>query len=293
MFIALCGPLEYSEIRLCVAQAFEATGALLAQLLSTRVLFKNEKSVTQVISGQWTFLFLAFCDVILAVVFYYLPIPKVPDDYLEEISDLRPANSAKVCGLPVCFATLVLGVWSQYFYVAGQEMHTLSYSTYVLSAFTSIDNAAFICGRLLSAIVIWLFLKPRWTLLISYVGMIAFSILRMNTTGMTATAMDALLWTFEGGAFPITYAIALRGTGRHTKTATAFLTSAISGGLFFPFIKHAIQLSRGEGKHILIVLSLQFSVPGPSSHCTWTYYQEQGGKSIQLRESISTDGDLF
>jgi fucose permease len=255
MFVALCGPLEYSEIRLCVAQAFEATGGLFAQLLSTRVLFKNETSVTQVVSGQWTFFVLAFCDVILAIVFYYLPIPEVPDDDLEELGDSRPANGTKVCGFPISFLTLVLGVWSQYFYVAGQQMHNLSYSTDTPSAFSSIATAAFIGGRLLAALVIWLFLKPRWTLLFSYIGMIVFSILRMNTTGMAATAMGALLWTFEGGAFPIIYAIALRGTGRHTKTATAFLASAISGGLFFPFIKYAVQLSRGEAYSYCVIVA--------------------------------------
>lgn len=256
MFIALCGPLEYSEIRLCVAQAFEATGGLSAQLLSTRVLFKHEQSVTQVVSGQWTFFVLASCDVILAVVFYYLPIPEVPDDDLEEVCALRPANSARVCGLPITFLTLVLGVWSQYFYVAGQEMHNLSYSSDVPSAFSSIGTAAFIGGRLLAAFVIWLFLKPRWTLLISYVGMIVFSVLRMNTKGMAATAMGAVLWALEGAAFPIIYGIALRGTGRHTKTASAFLAAAISGGLFFPFIKYAVQLSRGEPYSYCVVVAV-------------------------------------
>lgn len=256
MFIVFCGPLEYSEIRLCVAQAFEATGGLSAQVLSTRVLFKHEKSVTQVVNGQWTFLVLAFCDVILAVVFYYLPIPEVPDDDLAELSDSRPANSAKVCGLPVCFSTLALGIWSQYFYVAGQEMHGLNYSIDAPSDFTSIASAAFIGGRLLAAILIWLFLKPRWTLLISYVGMIVCSIIRMNTTGMATTVIGVLLWASEGGAFPIIYAIALRGIGRHTKTATAFLASAISGGLFFPFIKHAVQVSRGEAYSYCVVTAV-------------------------------------
>ncbi|CRG89762.1 L-fucose permease [Talaromyces islandicus] len=233
MFMALCGPLEYSEIRLCVAHAFEATGGLCAQLLSTRVWFKDENSVTQVVTGQWTFFALAFCDVVLAVVFYYLPIPEVPDDDLEEIS-----------------------VWSQYFYVAGQEMHNLSYSFSAPTAFNSIASASFIGGRLLAALVIWLFMKPRWTLLISYIGMIVFSILRMNTTGTPAIAMGALIWTLEGGAFPIIYGIALRGTGRHTKTASALLAAAISGGLFFPFIKHSIQVSRGEAYSYCLVVAV-------------------------------------
>jgi fucose permease len=86
--------------------------------------------------------------------------------------------------------------------------------------------------------------------------MIVFSILRMNTTGMAATAMGALLWTSEGGAFPITYAIALRGPGRHTKPATAFLASAISGGLFFPFIKHAVQLYCGEAYSYCVIVTV-------------------------------------
>lgn len=73
---------------------------------------------------------------------------------------------------------------------------------------------------------------------------------------MTATAMGAVLWVLEGAAFPIIYGIALRGTGRHTKTASAFLAAAISGGLFFPFIKYAVQLSRGEPYSYCVVVAV-------------------------------------
>lgn len=61
LFIAICGPLEYSEIRLCVAQSLQGLGDICAMQLAQKAFYKNPKDVTEVVNAQWTYLAIAFC----------------------------------------------------------------------------------------------------------------------------------------------------------------------------------------------------------------------------------------
>jgi fucose permease len=68
----------------------------------------------------------------------------------------------------------------------------------------------------------------------------------MHTTGSAAIAMAEMIFLFEGGIFPIIFAISLRGTAQHAKTASTVLAAAISGGAFSPFAQNAAKLARDE-----------------------------------------------
>ncbi|KAE8323319.1 major facilitator superfamily domain-containing protein [Aspergillus sergii] len=254
-FIALCGPLENSEIRLNISQGVQAVGSVVSPLLAKKVLFKKVTDVSSLVDVQWTYLGIALFDVLLAVAFYYLPIPEASDEDLQELANRRRSdNMTQVAGIPVVWLTLGLGVFSQFFYVAGQEIISQSFTMFVedvypssrLSSFDylTIAHSIFAVGRFLAAFLQW-FLKPRWILLISYIGMIVFSILCMKTTGVAAVAMGLMVYLFESGAFSIIFAISLRGAGQHTKTAATLLTTAISGGSCFPFAQYAASLAGG------------------------------------------------
>jgi len=75
-FIALCGPPEYSELRINVAQGIQAVGSVISPILARRVLFKQILNASSLVDVQWTYLGIALFDIILAVVFYYLPLPE-------------------------------------------------------------------------------------------------------------------------------------------------------------------------------------------------------------------------
>lgn len=77
-FIALCGPPEYAEIRLNMAQGIQAIGSVISPILARRVLFKQVLDAPSLVDVQWTYLGIALFDVLLAVVFYYLPLPEAP-----------------------------------------------------------------------------------------------------------------------------------------------------------------------------------------------------------------------
>ena len=127
-FIALCGPMENAEVRLNISQGFQAIGAVLSPLLAIKVFFKNTNDAASLINVQWAYLGIAFFDVLLAIAFYYLPIPEASDADLKELADRRrDDNYTKVCGIPVVWLTLGLGVFAQFCYVGGQEAFYISF----------------------------------------------------------------------------------------------------------------------------------------------------------------------
>ncbi|KXG52254.1 Major facilitator superfamily domain, general substrate transporter [Penicillium griseofulvum] len=265
-FIALCGPLENSEIRLNISQGVQAVGSVVSPLLAKRVLFKDVHDVASLVDVQWAYLGIALFDVLLAVAFYYLPIPEASDEDLEELANRRREdNMTKVIGIPVVWLTLGLGIWSQFFYVAGQEVLATALHRFVIAArpdsslrpfdFLTIGHSIFAVGRFLAAFAQW-FLKPRWILMGSYIGMIVCSVLCMKTSGSAAIVMAMLLYLFESGAFSIIFAISLRGTAQHTKTAAVLMTMAISGGTFFPFAEYAAYLAHGESYSFCVIIAL-------------------------------------
>ena len=265
-FIALCGPLENSEVRLNISQGVQAIGSVLSPLLAKKVLFKKVTDASSLVDVQWTYLGIALFDVLLAVAFYYLPVPEASDDDLEELANnRREDNQTKVLGIPVVWLTLGLGVSSMFFYVAGQEVLSKSFEPFVkyeapnshLGSFEylTLGHTTFAIGRFLAALT-QLFFKPRWILLFSYIGMILFTILCMKTTGPPAVAMGLMVYLFESGAFSIIFSIALRGTARHTKTAAVLLTIAIGGGGLFTFAQHAARLDGGMSFSYSVLLAL-------------------------------------
>lgn len=131
-FIALCGPAEYAEVRLNISQAVQAVGTVLSPILAKKVLFKNARDVPSLIDIQWTYLGIALFDVVLAVIFYYLPIPEASDEDLEEVVDRRSdVNRKRIGPMMIVRITLAFGVFSQFCYVGGQEAVAVTFQKYV------------------------------------------------------------------------------------------------------------------------------------------------------------------
>lgn len=223
-FIALCGPPEYAEVRLNISQGVQAIGSILSPILAKKVLFKNVRDAPSLIDIQWTYLGIALFDVVLAVIFYYLPIPEASDEDLEELAGKRiDVNQRKVGGVTVVYLTLAFGMISQFCYVGGQEAASGVFQSFVtqikpkyvthrgfpfsranarVSAdlgpfdYQSIGRSAFALGRFLSAAGC-LIIKPRRILLFLFVGLIVTAALAMNLSDYSGVAMIILVLFFE------------------------------------------------------------------------------------------------
>ncbi|KAF2266696.1 MFS general substrate transporter [Lojkania enalia] len=241
-FIALCGPPEYAEVRLNLSQGIQAIGTILSPLLAKKVLFKA--SPNSLIDVQWTYLGIAFFVVLLAIVYYYVPLPEATDEELEIAAARMPIPRHATLGsteIKIIWVTLGLGVFSLFCYVGGQEGVSTNFDDYIERVMPSLDavghasvgHTAFMTARFVAAFCnIWI--KPRYLLLLFFTGAIAFAAACMSGYGVTPSVLIIFVMFFEGPIFSLVFAQALRGMGRHTKEASVLLTAAIGGGAVFP-----------------------------------------------------------
>lgn len=76
----VCGPPRYSEIRINLAQAFNAVGTVIAPVLGSYAFFKNVgDNGASLQNVQWVYLAIACFVFLLAIVFYFSTIPEITD----------------------------------------------------------------------------------------------------------------------------------------------------------------------------------------------------------------------
>ncbi|AEO63554.1 uncharacterized protein THITE_2074633 [Thermothielavioides terrestris NRRL 8126] len=178
-YLALCGPPAYAEARLLAAQAIQAVGSLLSGLLADRVFFPRvgggstaagtaAGASPSLIDVQWTYLAVTLLTVLLALVFYYAPLPEVRDSELAALAAALPVNPRRrsLAGLSLRAWALALAVFAQWCYVAAQETASLLFEP-LLTSLTPpsatplpprtylmlLTHSAFALSRLLAAIL--------------------------------------------------------------------------------------------------------------------------------------------
>ncbi|KAF4121028.1 transporter [Geosmithia morbida] len=292
-FVFLCGPLAYGESRLLLAQAVQGTGSVLSGLLANKVFFthidhRGNNSSTTLINVQWTYLAITFLCTGLALFFYYMPLPEVGDKELEESAKTLPVDSQKrtpFFGLQLRTISLILAVVCQYLYVAAQESNSIYYRdllipilpTHADSGETAtqrrsglsvqdyllLGHTAFAVSRYLFALLTYLAVsrprlpRPHTLLTISLALSFLFSLLPVvvDTSRAYQVVIPIMLLFFaEGPVWPLIFAIGLRGQGRRTKRAAAFITMGGSGGGVVPFIMYGIIATGGSVQISYVVI---------------------------------------
>ncbi|KAF2255012.1 putative L-fucose-proton symporter [Trematosphaeria pertusa] len=245
-FIATCGPPKWSELRLNLAQAFQAIGSVVAPVLASFVIFKGihgeDKNSLQ--SVQWVYLGIACFVFLLAIVFFFAPIPEVTDADMAEQSEQAAASTGYQDKPLSRQYTLFWGTIAQFCYVGSQVAiagYFIHYCVEVKPSLSSADGAnllavaqaLFAVGRF-SAALLMKYVRPRLILLAFMTGIVIFISAAIGTYGNTAIAMLSLVLFFESCIFPTIFTLSLRGLGRHTKRGASFLVASVSGGAVFP-----------------------------------------------------------
>lgn len=241
-YIATCGPPRLSEFRLELSQSFQAVGSIVAPLLASRVFFKatNADSLSHV---QWTYVGIAAFVTLLAVVFFFAPIP--------EVTDADMALQAEQCADLTGYVEkplrkqykLFLGVAAQFCYVGAQvaiasqfirySEETANLTEAQASDRYAIAQALFAIGRFAAAGA-FMFIKPRLVLATFMAGIIIFLAAAIGVHGEAGFAMLAIVLFFESCIFPTIFTLAIRGLGRHTKRGSSWIVASVSGGALFP-----------------------------------------------------------
>ncbi|CAZ83370.1 unnamed protein product [Tuber melanosporum] len=258
LFMILCGPTKYSEIRLNLVQSVQPVGILLASTFASKVLptvsgtQERILTVTSLIDAQWIYLAFALFTFILAFAFYYADIPEVSD------ADFGPQDGG-ADNVPKSLLrsehgiSFVWGFLAQLFYVGAQEV-VMSFSNayfgkpiFESSPHTRTGQGLFIAGRFTSTVLMFA-VKPRWVLLASLCGGGIFSALAMAVSGSQAqVGMLLMVWLFAAPCFPIIFALATRRLGVYSKDVSKYQVSAVGAGAIFPGVYYAVMRRRGDG----------------------------------------------
>ncbi|EHK26724.1 uncharacterized protein TRIVIDRAFT_142807 [Trichoderma virens Gv29-8] len=298
-FMVLCGPPQYGETRLMLAQAVQGVGSVLSGLLAQKVFFKSlsragPSGSTMLINVQWTYLGITLLCVVLALFFYYMPLPEVSDSELEESTKSLPVDPCKksIGGLQLRTISLILAVMAQYMYVGGQESNSTYFNSLIVSIIPGQANAAdpdqplgltlsladyltvghtvFAISRFAAAYFIYLSVKnprlpqPRtvlsFSIILCFVSALLCVFLQPSNPNLLFIPA-CLFFLGEGPIWPLIFAIGMRGQGRRTKRAAAFITMGASGPLFFPFIMYGIITRGGTVQHaFILVVAMQVAM---------------------------------
>ncbi|KAI1806828.1 MFS general substrate transporter [Daldinia bambusicola] len=286
-FLVFCGPMDYAEMRLCLAQGVQAITTVLSGLMAQRIFFTPETSnntdsteALSLLDVQWTYLAITLLCAALALFFYYMPLPEVTDAEMEHSTRYLPVDPKKRSfgGLELRTWTLTLAVLAQWTYVAGQETTSIFFeqiltrqdgvqssssseittkkslqpvSGLALSVpnYLLIAHTAFAVSRFITAYLAYLspthpkVPQPRTVLSIttglSIICGILVAALRETNPNLLAIPL-ILFFFFEGPMWPLIFTLGLRGQGKRTKRAAAWITMGASGPAFWPYVIYAI-----------------------------------------------------
>lgn len=255
-FIATCGPPRLSEFRLELSQSFQAIGSVMAPLLASRVFFENANP-NDISKVQWTYLGIAGFVFVLAVVFYFSPIPEVTDADMAQQAE-QSAGLTGYSDKPMRKQyKLFFGVAAQFCYVGAQVGVAANFINYCvessgLTASQASDRYAigqglFAIGRFAAA-GLMMYVKPRLVLMVFMSAIMIFIALAIGVYGEAGTAFLSLVLFFESCVFPTIFTLSIRGLGRHTKRGSSWVVAAVSGGALFPSLTGL--LADHKGYHI-------------------------------------------
>ncbi|KAK3500221.1 major facilitator superfamily domain-containing protein [Neurospora hispaniola] len=305
-FLVLCGPPEYADMRLLLAQGVQAVGAVLSGVLANNVFFhkieERKHSPTTLLDVQWTYLTITLLCVLLALFFYYSPLPEVTDRELGRLSERLPVEPKKrsIGGVSLRTWCILLAVFSQWFYVAAQENMSVFF-TRLMTTFSPthepypnsrpegfeirtlnylvVSHTAFAISRFIAAYLCYLHVKrgptsrfiPTPRTILSICAALATVFILVTVVYKPASNPNLmaipiiLFFFFEGPIWPLIFSLGMRGQGKRTKQTAAWLTMGGSGPAFWPFVSYAI-LQRGariQTSFIVVVILMAMTMVYP------------------------------
>jgi FHS family L-fucose permease-like MFS transporter len=202
-YIAVCGPPKWSEFRLELSQSVQAVGSVVAPVLAAQVIFKNVGADGRSLEAvQWVYLGIAGFVAILAVVFYFAPIPEITDSDMADQAEMTTAATGYVDKPLRKQYTLFWGTFAQFSYVGAQVGVAAYFINYFEQArpdlnvteahvkganFYAIAQGLFAAGRFAAAGLMYFGGKPRIVLMLFQTLIMIFiaAAIGVNTGGTT------------------------------------------------------------------------------------------------------------
>ncbi|MFH4964770.1 sugar MFS transporter [Gaetbulibacter sp. M235] len=270
-YITILGPIDSGAKRIAIMGIANKTAGAMGSLIFGTLLLSgidevkeklghvsiDEKGVlldTMADSVFLPYLIMAIVLFVLGILIRKAPLPHVE---AAEVKDIKGGASEKSSIFQ--FPHLWLGVLTLFVYVGAEVIAgdtiiaygiSLGFSAADAKFFTTFTLLAMVCTYTLGVILIPKYLKQGTALKISAALGIIFSTCILMTTGFTSVLFVAALGIANALVWPAIWPLTLEGLGKFTKTASALLIMAISGGAIIPPLYGRMVDSR---KHELIV----------------------------------------
>ncbi|CAH8282385.1 glucose/galactose transporter [Mariniflexile fucanivorans] len=254
-YITILGPIESGAKRIAIMGIANKVAGALGSLIFGALLLSGidkvkeqletasaeEKGVlldTMADSVFMPYLIMAIVLVVLGLLIRKAPLPHVE---AAEVDEPKKGTTAKTSIFQ--FPHLWLGVLTLFVYVGAEVIAGDTIIAYGISLgfpaadakfFTTLTLFAMVCTYAVGVILIPKYLKQVTALKISAVLGIIFSICILLTTGFTSVLFVAALGISNALVWPAVWPLTLEGLGKFTKTGSALLIMAISGGAIIP-----------------------------------------------------------
>lgn len=270
-YITILGPIESGAQRIAIMGIANKVAGALGSLIFGAILLSGIDEVKEKVkvvaedekiqllqnmadSVVMPYIAMAVALFILGILILKAPLPHVEAEDIEE--EVKPGKTKKSSIFQ--FPHLWLGVLTLFVYVGAEVIAGDTIIAYGISIgftgeeakfFTSYTLMAMVAAYILGVILIPKYLSQGLALRISATLGIIFSLCILFTSGFTSVVFIAALGFANGLVWPAVWPLALNGLGRFTKTASALLVMAISGGAIIPPLYGRLVDS---GKHELM-----------------------------------------
>ena len=288
-YITILGPIESGAKRIAIMGIANKTAGALGSLIFGSILLSGidgvkeqlktatleEKEILLSSSADNVFIpyvIMAIVLVIFGILIRKASLPHVEPDPIEETKE---GESTKTSIFQ--FPHLWLGVLTLFVYVGAEVIAgdtiiaygiSLGFSGEEAKFFTTFTLMAMVATYALGVFLIPKYLKQGTALKISASLGIIFSICILMTTGFTSVLFVAALGVANALVWPAVWPLTLEGLGKFTKTASALLIMAISGGAIIPPLYGRLV---DAGKEELIVNGMN-DLEAASTSATASYW---------------------
>jgi FHS family L-fucose permease-like MFS transporter len=254
-YITILGPIESGAKRIAIMGIANKTAGALGSLIFGALLLSGIDEVkeklgtasieekaqlldTMADSVFTPYLVMALVLFVLAILIRKAPLPHVEAAPVEEKNDGKTAKTSIFQ-----FPHLWLGVLTLFVYVGAEVIAgdtiisygiSLGFPAYEAKFFTTFTLLAMVVTYAIGVFLIPKYLKQGTALRISAALGIIFSVCILLTTGFTSILFVAALGIANALVWPAVWPLTLEGLGKFTKTASALLIMAISGGAIIP-----------------------------------------------------------
>jgi len=254
-YITILGPIESAAKRIAIMGIANKIAGALGSIIFGAILLlgidgikeklsvvneseKNQLLDTMADSVVTPYIIMAVVLFILGVLIRKAPLPHVEAD---EIDELEEGETVKTSIFQ--FPHLWLGVVALFVYVgaeviAGDTIIAYGISLGIPSAdakfFTTFTLMAMVATYALGVVLIPKYISQTFALKASAILGIVFTFGIIFTTGFTSVLFVAGLGIANALVWPAVWPLTLKGLGKFTKTASALLIMAISGGAIIP-----------------------------------------------------------